>query len=183
MPTRSRDGPFAIRYGNTLDVVVVMPSRLNASSHIASSAAITYGKPHASQPAIAAFTAANSIVASRFIGGRIPITSSVWNGVEARIPRTRSLGGREQRESIAPTVGEGELVERDGVVVDGDTFARQRVNQTPRGTAGVLGTSRQQFGAPPLRAALREGTGARARACSGGRCARPGGGRTARTPR
>ena len=106
--------------GNTLDVVVVTPSRLNGSSHIASSAAITYGSPNGSHPAMAALTVTSSTVASRCIGGSTPMASSVWNGVDASRPRTRAFGRREQREPVAPACLHGQLEERDGILVDAD---------------------------------------------------------------
>src|SRR4051812_50070663 len=110
MPTRSRDGPLTITYGNTLDVVVATPSRLNDGSHIASSAAITYGIPHASHPAIAALTATSSIVASRFIGGRVPPPPSGWDGGGAGGPRTPPPGGGRSGGAAPPPPPPGRSV-------------------------------------------------------------------------
>ena len=76
MPSASRDGPFTISIGNTLDVVVVSPNAFHSGTRIASSAASTSGNAAGSTPAIAAFTATSSTVATPYCGGSTPTTWS-----------------------------------------------------------------------------------------------------------
>src|SRR5689334_14974719 len=95
MPTASRDGPFTIASGNTLEVVVVKPKAFHSGTSSASSAARTNGSAAGSQPAIAALIATSSTVATPYFGGKAPTTWSARYGVAASSASTvSSVGGR-----------------------------------------------------------------------------------------
>ncbi len=93
--------------GNTLEVVVLTPNRLNSGSAMASKAAITKGKASGWQPVMAALIAAFSIVATPWRGASVSITSSAAYGVAATNSRTAaSVGARIGNPSPQPSAME-----------------------------------------------------------------------------
>src|SRR4051812_48465216 len=101
MASSSRLGPLTSSIGQTLEVVVVSPKAFHSGSEIASSAATTNGNAADSQPAIAAFTAISSMVATPLLGGS---THNAWSdgyGVAAsRALTASSVAGRSGAPSL-----------------------------------------------------------------------------------
>ena len=96
-------GPFTTRSGATGCVVAWIESRLKAGSASASMAARSTGKYSGRQPAITAFTAIRSTVASPCRGGRTPTTSRGSRSAKPRNSRTAaSVGGTIGSPSVQP---------------------------------------------------------------------------------
>ena len=84
-------------------VVAWTPLMLSRSSSIASTAATTTGKYAGLQPAITAFAATDSMVATPWRGGTMPITSAGSRSTAAIISATASsVGGITGRPSVQP---------------------------------------------------------------------------------
>ena len=149
MPSSARDGPFTMSIGNTLDVVVVSPNAFHSGVVSASSAARTSGNAAGCTPAIAAFAATSSTVATPYCGGSTPSTWSGGSGVRASSASIASSVGGRQRRAVAPPLGERSLVERVGVGGDLDLGAGQRHGRRPEELQRLrveLGRDRQQVG-------------------------------------
>src|SRR5215470_15881419 len=103
MPSAPRAGPFTMKIGATASVVPETPTRLNASSHIASTPAITTGRYSGRQPAITALTAMRSTVARPSAGATSAINSSRERPAPAMAASTRSrVGGTTGSPSVTP---------------------------------------------------------------------------------
>src|SRR2546429_2314499 len=103
MSSAIRIGPPTITSGDGAFVVADTPWRSNASSHTASTAAITTGRYSGRQPAITALTATFSTVARPWLGGTSPTSSSGPrpDAAIARATRAR-VGGTTGRPSVTP---------------------------------------------------------------------------------
>src|SRR5215467_4822688 len=103
MPSAPRAGPFTMKIGATASVVPETPTRLNASSHIASTPAITTGRYSGRQPAITALTAMRSTVARPSAAPTSAINSSRERPAPAMAASTRSrVGGTTGSPSVTP---------------------------------------------------------------------------------
>jgi hypothetical protein len=100
---RVRIGPFTMKRGAALLVVADTPWRSKASSHIASTPAITTGMYSGRQPAITAFTAIFSTVARPKFGGTSATSASPGRRAAATAAATRSrVGGTTGKPSVTP---------------------------------------------------------------------------------
>ena len=125
--------------GNTDDVVVVRPNAFHSGSEIASSAAITSGNAAGSQPAIAAFTAISSTVATPLAGGS---TQSAWSagyGVAASSASIGIVGGGQHRHAVAPTLGDRALVLLAWICADLELLAREGAHAFTPSSASTCG--------------------------------------------
>ena len=103
MSRRLRTGPFTMKSGAALLVVADTPWRSKASSHIASTPAITTGRYSGRQPAITALTAIFSTVARPKLGGTRATSSSAARPAAATAAATRSrVGGTTGSPSVTP---------------------------------------------------------------------------------
>ena len=75
MSSAARTGPLTTKTGATASVVPEIPWRSKASSHIASTPAMTTGRYAGRQPAMTEFTAIFSTVARPYAGGTSAIIS------------------------------------------------------------------------------------------------------------
>src|SRR5207237_6350568 len=103
MSSAVRIGPPTITSGDGAFVVADTPWRSNASSHTASTAAITTGRYSGRQPAITALTATFSTVAPPMFGGTTATTSCAPRRVPPSMRTTRSgVGGTTGSPSVRP---------------------------------------------------------------------------------
>src|SRR3989454_12558884 len=89
----TRAGPLTMKMGATASVVPEIPTRSNASSHIARTAATTTGMYSGRQPAITALIAIFSIVARPLAGAALAVGSSAGRADAPRLPAARPRGG------------------------------------------------------------------------------------------
>ena len=115
------------------------PKAFHSGSEIASNAGDHERKRAGSQPAIAAFTAISSTVATPLLGGS---THSAWSagyGVAARSAFDRVVGGRQHRHAVAPPLGERALVLRSWVRADLDLLGNQATHDRAPSSASTCG--------------------------------------------
>src|SRR5207245_10186244 len=89
----TRAGPLTMKMGATASVVPEIPTRSNASSHIARTAATTTGMYSGRQPAITALIAIFSIVARPLAGATLAMSSSARRSDAAIIGSASARGG------------------------------------------------------------------------------------------
>src|SRR5690606_21220958 len=103
MPIASATGPLTTRSGATFSSVVCTPRRLKSGSAMARTAASTTGRYSGRQPAITAFAATFSTVATPFSGSRAPRLAVCGSGTQESISSTRPIvGGTIGSPSVQP---------------------------------------------------------------------------------
>src|SRR5437773_10509512 len=99
----ARAGPLTMKIGATASVVPEMPTRSNASSHIARTAATTTGMYSGRQPAITALIAIFSIVARPLAGATLAMSPAARRSDAAVIASARPrVGGPTGRPAVTP---------------------------------------------------------------------------------
>src|SRR5262245_29242081 len=140
---RVRTGPFTMKSGAALLVVADTPCRSKASSHIASTPAMTTGMYSGRHPAITALTAIFSTVARPKLGGTRATSASAARPDAATAAETRPrVGGTTGKPSVTPRayrISMGSSAgSTDGAPRSGAAGAKRRI--VARGAAlGVVG--------------------------------------------